>query len=131
MYLRCNRRIKDGKEHRYWNIVENKRCGGGKVVQRQVLYLGEINDSQREAWEREYAEAHTRFEQHMKQITESREAEAAAAAEAPAGGAPVSSGSTQTQSAPATSGGGQEPAGTLATDEALAALREKLAGGKS
>ncbi|BCJ30818.1 30S ribosomal protein S1 [Actinocatenispora sera] len=88
-------------------------------------------DSQREAWEREYAEAHTRFEQHMKQITESREAEAAAAAEAPAGGAPVSSGSTQTQSAPATSGGGQEPAGTLATDEALAALREKLAGGKS
>lgn len=50
MYLRCNRRIKDGKEHRYWNIVESKRCAGGKVVQRQVLYLGEINDSQREAW---------------------------------------------------------------------------------
>ena len=43
MYLRCNRRIKDGKEHRYWNIVESKRCTGGKVVQRQVLYLGEIN----------------------------------------------------------------------------------------
>ena len=50
MYLRCNRRIKDGKEHRYWNIVESKRCAGGKLVQRQVLYLGEINDSQREAW---------------------------------------------------------------------------------
>ncbi len=50
MYLRCNRRIKDGKEHRYWNIVESKRCAGGKVVQRQVLYLGEINDSQREVW---------------------------------------------------------------------------------
>ena len=50
MYLRCNRRIKDGKEHRYWNIVESKRCAGGNVVQRQVLYLGEINDSQREAW---------------------------------------------------------------------------------
>ncbi|MGH7158389.1 MAG: IS1634 family transposase [Candidatus Binatia bacterium] len=50
MYLRCNRRIKDGKEHCYWNIVESKRCGGGKVVQRQVLYLGEINDSQRESW---------------------------------------------------------------------------------
>jgi hypothetical protein len=50
MYLRCNRRIKDGKEHRYWNIVESRRCAGGKVVQRQVLYLGEINDSQREAW---------------------------------------------------------------------------------
>ena len=50
MYLRPNRRFKDGKEHRYWSIVENKRCAGGKVVQRQVLYLGEINDGQREAW---------------------------------------------------------------------------------
>jgi transposase len=50
MYLRCNRRIKDGKEHRYWNVVESKRCAGGKVVQRQVLYLGEINDSQHQAW---------------------------------------------------------------------------------
>jgi hypothetical protein len=50
MYLRWNRRLKDGKEHRYWNIVESKRCAGGKIVQRQVLYLGEINDSQRAAW---------------------------------------------------------------------------------
>jgi transposase len=52
MFLRFNRRFKDGKEHRYWNIVENKRCAGGKVVQRQVLYLGEINDGQFEAWYR-------------------------------------------------------------------------------
>jgi transposase len=50
MYLRCNRRLKDGKEHCYWNIVEAKRCADGRVVQRQVLYLGEINDSQREGW---------------------------------------------------------------------------------
>ena len=50
MYLRFHRRLKDGKEHCYWNIVESKRCAGGRVVQRQVLYLGEINDSQREAW---------------------------------------------------------------------------------
>ena len=49
MYLRCNRRLKDGKEHRYWSIVESKRCAGDRVVQRPVLYLGEINDSQREA----------------------------------------------------------------------------------
>lgn len=51
MFLRFNRRFKDGnfkdgKERRCWNIVESKRCAGGKVVQRQVLYLGEINDSQ-------------------------------------------------------------------------------------
>jgi len=50
MFLRFNRRFKDGKEHRYWNIVESKRCASGKVVQRQVLYLGEINDSQHQAW---------------------------------------------------------------------------------
>ena len=50
MYLKCNRRIKDGKEHRYWSIMENRRCAGGRVVQRPVVYLGEINDSQREAW---------------------------------------------------------------------------------
>jgi len=50
MYLKCNRRRKDGKEHRYWSIVESRRCAGGRVVQRPVLYLGEINDSQREAW---------------------------------------------------------------------------------
>jgi transposase len=50
MFLRPNRRFKDGKEHRYWSVVENKRCAGGRVVQRQVLYLGEINDSQHEAW---------------------------------------------------------------------------------
>src|SRR5499427_5248033 len=52
MFLRFNRRFKDGKEHRYWNIVENKRCAGGKVVQRQVLYLGEINGGQFKAWYR-------------------------------------------------------------------------------
>jgi transposase len=50
MFLRCNRRRKDGKEHRYWSIVESRRCAGGQVVQRPVLYLGEINDSQRESW---------------------------------------------------------------------------------
>src|SRR4051812_30892149 len=50
MFLKCHPRIKDGKEHRYWSIVESRRCVGGKVVQRPVLYLGQINDSQRQAW---------------------------------------------------------------------------------
>ena len=43
-------RKKDGKEHRYWSVVENKRVAGGRVVQRHVLYLGEINSSQELAW---------------------------------------------------------------------------------
>ena len=50
MFLRCNRRKKDGKAHDYWSVVESRRCNDGRVVQRQVLYLGEINASQREAW---------------------------------------------------------------------------------
>jgi transposase len=50
MFLRANRRIKDGKEQRYWSIVENRRTAEGRVAQRQVLYLGEINDSQKDSW---------------------------------------------------------------------------------
>lgn len=50
MFLRAKRRFKDGKEHRYWSIVENQRTAGNRVVQRQVLYLGEINDSQHASW---------------------------------------------------------------------------------
>ena len=50
MFLRAKARIKDGKAHRYWSIVENRRTRGNRVVQRQVLYLGEINDSQETQW---------------------------------------------------------------------------------
>ncbi|GGO81516.1 30S ribosomal protein S1 [Wenjunlia tyrosinilytica] len=82
-------------------------------------------EKQREEWERQYAEAQQRFEQHQAQVTKAREADAEAAAEA---GAP----------APAGAGGGgsyssasEDTSGALASDEALAALREKLAGGQS
>src|SRR5260221_10612850 len=50
MFLRRSERRKNGKTHSYWNIVENKRLDGGRVVQRHVLYLGEINSSQAAAW---------------------------------------------------------------------------------
>ncbi|MFD3554862.1 30S ribosomal protein S1 [Streptomyces goshikiensis] len=89
-------------------------------------------DSQRETWERQYAEAQQRFEQHQAQVIKSREADEAAAAEgaaAPAaggnagGGAGISGGSYSSES--------DETSGALASDEALAALREKLAGGQS
>jgi Transposase DDE domain len=52
MFLRCSTRRKNGKEHRYWSVVENKRCAGDKIVQRHVLYLGEINDHQQAAWQK-------------------------------------------------------------------------------
>jgi hypothetical protein len=50
MFLRCHRRKKNGKLHRYWSIVESRRVAGSSPVQRQVLYLGEISDSQELAW---------------------------------------------------------------------------------
>jgi len=50
MFLRSTTRIKNGKEHEYFSIVENKRVAGGRVVQRHVLYLGEVNSRQEEAW---------------------------------------------------------------------------------
>jgi Transposase DDE domain len=52
MFLRSKIRKKDGKSHRYWSVVENRRVSGGRVVQRHVLYLGEINDTQELAWRR-------------------------------------------------------------------------------
>ena len=52
MFLRSKTRRKDGKTHRYWSVVENRRVRGNRIVQRQVLYLGEINDGQRAAWSR-------------------------------------------------------------------------------
>ena len=52
MFLRKTQRKKDGKTHEYWSVVENKRVAGGRVVQRHVLYLGEINSSQAAVWRR-------------------------------------------------------------------------------
>lgn len=67
MFLRHKLRRKDGKEHRYWSIVENRRVAGGRTVQRHVLYLGEINDSQRAAW-CQTLEAFDESGQHARQI---------------------------------------------------------------
>jgi Transposase DDE domain len=50
MFLRATTRKKDGKTHRYWSVVENVRTKSHRVVQRHVLYLGEINDAQHAAW---------------------------------------------------------------------------------
>ena len=50
MFLRSTNRRKDGKDHRYFSVVENRRIAGGKTAQRTVLYLGEINDQQQAAW---------------------------------------------------------------------------------
>ena len=50
MFLRSNKRIKDGKEHIYYSVVESRRVSRKRVEQKQVLYLGEINTNQQAAW---------------------------------------------------------------------------------
>ena len=52
MFLRCKKRRKDGKDHLYWSIVENRRVMGGRILQRHVLYLGELNGCQEVSWRR-------------------------------------------------------------------------------
>jgi hypothetical protein len=54
LYLKCSKRRKNGKEHRRWSIVENRRVQGGECVQRHLLYLGEIKDSQQAAVAKEH-----------------------------------------------------------------------------
>ncbi|MEU8922660.1 30S ribosomal protein S1 [Kitasatospora xanthocidica] len=80
-------------------------------------------EKQREEWERQYAEAQSRFEQHQAQVIKSREADAQAAEEGGDAVAAAAGGSYSSSS--------DEGSGALASDEALAALREKLAGGQS
>jgi hypothetical protein len=66
MFLRCHARKKNGKLHRYWSVVESRRPAGGDPVQRHVLYLGEINDSQEAAWRKTltvFDEQRQRYEQ--------------------------------------------------------------------
>ena len=67
MFLRFNTRKKDGKTHRYWSIVENRRLRGERVTQRTVFYLGEINDTQQAAW-RKQLEAFDETTQRAEQI---------------------------------------------------------------
>jgi transposase len=51
MFLRATKRVKDGKVHRYFSVVESVRHPGAKhPVQKPILYLGELNDSQQAAW---------------------------------------------------------------------------------
>ena len=55
LFLKCHPRFKDGKDHRYWSICENRRTEEGQRFQRQVVYLGEINDSQKANWIKQIA----------------------------------------------------------------------------
>jgi small subunit ribosomal protein S1 len=90
-------------------------------------------DKQREEWERQYAEAQQRYNQHIKQIVKAAEAEAEAAAGGDAAEVPADGAATAGAVGAAADGGsyssGDTTGGTLASDEQLAALREKLSGG--
>jgi len=66
VFLRSTNRKKDGKDHRYFSIVENQRISAAKTVQRTVLYLGEINDQQQASWRKTLAV----FDEEKQQYTE-------------------------------------------------------------
>ncbi|MDR0482873.1 MAG: 30S ribosomal protein S1 [Cellulomonadaceae bacterium] len=86
-------------------------------------------EAQREAWENEYAEAHSRWEAHRKQIRAANEADAKAAADAQiAGSTSTPTADDETPSEYSSTQDASAASGTLASDEALAALREKLTG---
>ena len=66
MFLRATTRKKDGKTHRYWSVVENRRLSDGRVLQRHVLYLGEISDPQALAWRRSIEVLDERADRHAR-----------------------------------------------------------------
>jgi len=78
-------------------------------------------EKQREEWEQQYAEARSRYEAHQQQVAEARRSDAA---ETTSGGGGESSPAEHPAPEP-------EATGTLASDEALAALRDKLSGGQN
>ncbi len=88
-------------------------------------------EAQREVWEAQYAQAHERWEAHRKQVADAAKADAEAASAGADGATSSSSSSSSSSAGPAPStysSSTEEAAGTLASDEALAALREKLTG---
>ncbi len=52
MYLKKHRRKKNGKFNTYYSIAEKRKVSGGRYVEKMVLYLGEISDSQKKSWEK-------------------------------------------------------------------------------
>jgi transposase len=68
MFLRCSTRKKDGKAHRYWSLVETRRVSNGRVAQRHVLYLGEINSTQERQW-RKGVDVFTEGEERLKTLS--------------------------------------------------------------
>ena len=73
MFLRRTNRHKDGKDHRYYSIVESRRVRGGRCVQKMLLYLGEINDSQKASWVRAIDVVHGREKRQMALFPDDRE----------------------------------------------------------
>ena len=50
MYLKTHKRKKNGKVNEYYSIVEKRKVANECYVQKTVLYLGEISDSQKKSW---------------------------------------------------------------------------------
>jgi len=78
MYLKRRVRHKDGKDHVYYAVCESLRVSRRRVVQRQVLHLGELNTTQLDAWQRTIEVIHEDGQRHQRRLFTDREAGAPA-----------------------------------------------------
>jgi transposase len=78
MFLKANRRRKDGKQHVYYTLNESLRVSRRRVVQRTVLHLGELNTTQVERWQRTIETVHEDGARHQMRLFTDREGEAPA-----------------------------------------------------
>lgn len=76
MYLKANRRYKDGKQHIYYTLNESLRVNRRRVIQRCVLHLGELNTTQVERWQRTIETIQEDGQRHQLRLFTDREGQA-------------------------------------------------------
>jgi transposase len=76
MYLKRRIRHKDGKDHVYYAVCESLRVSRQRVVQRQVLHLGELNTTQLDSWQHTLDVIHEDGQRHQRRLFTDREARA-------------------------------------------------------
>jgi len=81
MFLKANRRTKDGKTHVYYTLNESVRVSRQRIVQRRVLHLGELNTTQIERWQRTIETIHEDGRRHQLRLFSDREGRAPQAAD--------------------------------------------------
>jgi transposase len=80
VFLKTHRIFKDGKRHIYYSLCESLRVSRKRVLQRQVLHLGELNTTQLESWQRTIEVVEEDGRRHQMRLFTDRHKEVVAAA---------------------------------------------------